>query len=135
MIGVDSNILIRYVTRDDPVWTVPATRFIDEVCSADNQAYINPVVLVETAWVLRRRPDFDRSKLAEFVQGLLDSDSIVLGEKDAVERALESFRKGPAGFADYLILELNVQANATPTYTIDFDATKKDAFRALQKEK
>jgi predicted nucleic-acid-binding protein len=134
MIGIDSNILLRYVTRDDPEWTAAAIRFIDETCSAHNPGFVNPVVLAETIWVLRRRPDCDRGKLAEFVQGLLDSDAIVVGEKNAVERALAAFKDGPAGFADYLIAELNNEAQAIPTYTIDYDATRRDAFRALRKE-
>jgi predicted nucleic-acid-binding protein len=133
MIGVDSNILLRYITKDDPEWTPAAIRFIDETCSAENPAFINPVVLAETIWVLRRRPDFDRNKLAEFVQGLLDSDSMIVGEKNAVERALAAFRTGPAGFADYLIAEINNEARAVPTYTIDYDASRKDAFQALKK--
>ncbi|MGQ0485211.1 MAG: PIN domain-containing protein [Hyphomicrobiales bacterium] len=134
MIGVDSNILLRYVTNDDPVWSPAAIRFIDGTCSADNPAYINPVVLAEAVWVLRRRPDFDRRKLAEFVQGLLDSDSMVVAERDAVERALVAFERGPAGFADYLIAEINTEANAVPTYTIDYNASRGEAFRALRKE-
>ena len=133
MIGIDSNILLRYVVRDDPVWTPAAIRFIDESCSAENPAYINPLVLAETVWVLRRRPDFNREKLAQYVQGLLDSDSMIIGERDAVERALAAFSEGPAGFADYLIVELNTAAKAVPTYTIDYDATRKDAFVALEK--
>lgn len=133
MIGVDSSIILRYVTKDDPAWTPAAIRFIDETCSAENPAFINPVVLAETIWVLRRRPDFDRKKLADFVQGVLDSDSMVIGERNAVERALIAFQKGPAGFVDYLIAEINVEANAIPTYTIDYDASRKDTFRALRK--
>ena len=134
MIGVDTNILVRYVTRDDPVWTAPAIRFIDEVCTPDNPAYINTMVLAETVWVLRRRSDFNRQRLVDFVQGLLDSDSVVLAGRDAVENALTSFAKGPAGFADYLVLELNKQAGAVPTYTIDFDASRGKGFQALKKE-
>lgn len=133
MIGIDTNILIRYVTNDDPVWSEPSIKFIDHTCSTENPGYINIVVLVEAAWILRRRPDFNRGRLADFIQGLLDSDSIVVAERDVVQRALVSFRKGPAGFADYLVLELNVQAEAVPTYTIDFDATRSESFEALRK--
>ena len=81
--------------------------------------------------MLRRTPRYDRARLAEVIEGLLASDSLVLGQSDETVRALTLFRQGPAGFADYLIAELNQSAGAAPTPTIDADAARHPAFLRL----
>ena len=131
MIGLDTNILARYVLDDDPVWSPAATRFLDSELSADKPGYINPITLAELVWALRRREDYDRVRLATLIEYLLTSDSLVVGEADAVARALTRFRAGGAGFADYLIAELNEQAGASPTVTIDCKAGKTFPFTPL----
>lgn len=131
MIGVDTNVLVRYFLSDDPKWSPIATAFIDEVLTAERPGYVNPITLVELVWTLRRLPDFDRPKLAYLIENLLLSDTIVLGEADAVRRALAAFQTGSAGFADYLIAELNEAAGASPTVTIDRKAGKTLPFTPL----
>ena len=131
MIGIDTNVLVRYFLDDDPKWSPIATTFIDEVLTSEHRGYINPITLVELVWTLRRLPDFDRSKLAYLIENLLLSDTIVLGEAAAVGRALAAFKDGNAGFADYLIAELNAAAGAFPTVTIDRKAGKTFPFTPL----
>ncbi len=131
MIGVDTNVLVRYFLGDDPKWSPIATAFIDEALTAERPGYINPITLVELVWTLRRLPDFDRSKLAYLIENLLLSDTIVLGEAGAVGRALAAFKVGSAGFADYLIAELSEAAGAAPTVTIDRKAGKTFPFKPL----
>ena len=134
MIGLDSNVLLRAVLDDDEVWSAPAEAFIGTHCTQERPGYINVLVLAEICWVLRRRPEFNRVNLADFVQGLLDADNIVIAEQDSVTNALSDFRRGGAGFVDYLIAELNARAGATPTYTIDRDAVRSDAFEVIPQE-
>jgi predicted nucleic-acid-binding protein len=131
LIGVDTNILLRYLLDDDPIWSPVVTDFVDNRLTPERQGYVNLITLVELVWTLRRRPDYDRSRLAAVVESLLSSDSIVLAEAHAVERALTSFRTGNAGFADYLIAELNEAAGASPTVTIDRKAGKALPFTPL----
>ena len=131
MIGLDTNILVRYVLDDDPVWSPVVTTFLDNELSVDRPGYINPITLVELVWALRRRADYDRARLAILIEYLLTSDSLVIGEALAVERALTRFKEGGAGFADYLIAELNEQAGASPTITIDRKAGKTFPFTPL----
>jgi predicted nucleic-acid-binding protein len=133
MIGVDSNILLRHILADDPKWTDAAISFFDETCTTENPAYINSIVLAETIWVLRRLPSFGKEKVISFVRGLLDSSSVVLGDKGAVEMALKNYNKHSTEFTDCLIAALNMQAAAVPTYTIDQKATKAAGFSALKK--
>ena len=131
MIGLDTNILARYVLDDDPTWSPIAADFIDNQLTAERPGYINIVTLVELVWLLRRHPGYDRGKLADLIENLLTSDSVVVGEAMAVERALTAFRSGGAGFADYLIAELNLAAGASPTMTIDRKAGKRFPFSSL----
>ena len=134
MIGLDSNVLLRAVLKDDKLWSGPADAFISTNCTIEQPGYINTIVLAEIVWVLRRRPEFDRHKLAEFVEGLLDADNLVIGEEASVIAALEHFRRGKAGFVDYLIAELNQGAGAAPTFTLDGDANLHGAFAPISLE-
>lgn len=134
MIGLDTNLLVRYILDDDPYWSPVVTRFLDDNLSPDRPGYINPVTLAELAWVLRRQSGYDRARFAQVIDGLLSSDSLVLGEADVVARALSSFRAGGAGFADYLIAELNQAAGAVPTVTLDRVAAKTPPFVPLSQE-
>jgi predicted nucleic-acid-binding protein len=131
LIGLDTNILIRYLLGDDPHWSPIVATFIDTELTAARPGYINPITLVELVWTLRRQPGYDRAKLSQLLEDLLTSDSVVIGEAAAVERALAAFRKGGAGFADYLIAELNEAAGASPTVTIDRKAGKTFPFTPL----
>lgn len=131
MIGLDTNVLARYLLDDDPVWSPIATDFIDSRLTPQRPGYVNAITLIELLWILRRRPDYDRARLANLIENLLGSDSLVLGEAVAVERALSAFKAGKAGFADYLIAELNEAAGASPTVTIDRKAGKTLPFTPL----
>lgn len=131
MIGLDTNILVRYLLDDDPHWSPVVARFVDGELTAERPGFINPITLVELVWALRRKPGYDRDKLSLLIENLLNSDSVVLGEAPAVERALNAFRDGSAGFADYLIAELNEQAGASTTVTIGRKAGKAFPFTPL----
>ncbi len=131
MIGLDTNVLARYLLDDDPIWSPIATEFVDSQLSPERPGYINTVTLVELVWTLRRVRKYDRVKLAAVLEGLLASDSLVLGQLDEVVRALASFKQGPAGFSDYLLGELNASAGAAPTVTVDRDASKHTNFTRL----
>jgi predicted nucleic-acid-binding protein len=131
MIGIDSNILLRYLLDDDPVWSARATRFVEEELTVEEPGYVNLVTLAEIIWTLRSSPRFDREKLATVIDGLLSFDKLVVAEADAVSRAVQKFRDGGAGLADFLIAELNAAAGASPTVTIDRKASQNAAFKRL----
>lgn len=131
MIGLDSNVLLRAVLDDDQMWSEPAKAFIAQHCTPETPGYINLLVLAEICWVLRRRTEFGRFELADFVQGLLEADNIVVAEEEAILQALGKFRTGRAGFIDYLIAEINGRSGATPTFTIDRDAARNETFEII----
>jgi predicted nucleic-acid-binding protein len=131
VIGIDSSVLLRYLLDDDPVWSPVATRFIEEELSAEEPGYVNPVVLAETVWSLRRAPGFEKWKLAEVVEDLLAFDKLVIAERDAVANALSRYRAGGAGFADFLIAELNRAAGASATVAVDKATARSLVFKRL----
>lgn len=134
MIGLDTNILARYILNDDPRWSSVVSDFLEHRLSEQQPGYINPITLVELVWTLRRRPGYNRGNLAQVLEGLLSSNSLVIGEAEAVTRALVAFKSGSGGFADYLIAELNSAAGASPTMTLDRRAAKTPFFALLSQE-
>jgi predicted nucleic-acid-binding protein len=131
LIGIDTNVLVRYILDDDPVWSPIADRFFEETITPRAPGYVNPLTLAELVWTLRKHPKYDRGGMARLIEGLLESDRLVIGEADAVADALSSFRTGGAGFADHLIAELNRRAGAEPTVTIDRKARNRRPFQSL----
>jgi predicted nucleic-acid-binding protein len=131
MIGIDTNVLTRFVLDDDPIWSPAAAKFINETLTAENAGYVNILTLAEFAWSLKKQARFDRAGLSTVIETLLESEKIVLGHSDIVELALSRYRNGNADFADYLIAELNSASGASPTVTIDKRAARNETFVQL----
>ncbi len=103
MIGLDTNVLVRYLAQDDPEQAEHATRIIEQDLSERIPGFIGIVVLVETVWVLQRLYRANAAEIRETVQDLLESRSIVLENRDVVARALVAAEAGSCGFADAII--------------------------------
>jgi predicted nucleic-acid-binding protein len=131
MIGLDTNVVLRAVLADDKVWSPRAEKFLTERCTGESPGYINGIVLAEAYWVLRKRPSFDKAKLAAFIHGLIESENFLVADETAVTLALQDYLTGNAGFVDYLIARLNEAAGASPTYTIDKAASRNSIFTPL----
>ena len=117
MIGVDTNVLVRYFARDDESFASAADTFLAERTSAD-PAFISLVVAIETFWVLRNTYRVDSGAIARAMRVLLDSETIVFQAPDVVRRAL---RDSEHNFADAVIAILGVDAGCD--YTVTFDRT------------
>ena len=102
MIGVDTNILVRYLVEDDAVQTETAADFLERRCSPDRPAFVNRVVVAETVWVLERVFRYSRHLIADNLSELLRTASIRVEDVDDVAEALGLYRDG-AGFTDALI--------------------------------
>lgn len=131
MIGIDTNVLARTILNDDPKWSPIAIHFTLHELTADNPGFVNLVTLVELLWTLRKSAQFGRDRQVEVIIGLLAAENIVVERSDLVARALASFKSGGAGFADYLIAELNSAAGADYTVTIDSRAGTRPMFTPL----
>ena len=119
MIGLDTNVLVRYIVRDDARQAERATTLIETACTAETPGFVNLVVLCETAWVLARGYKYDRKIVSDVIRGILTSVELEVEESETVWRALSSYEAGKADFSDFIIGSHNRNRQAAPTYTFD----------------
>jgi len=119
VIGLDTNVLVRYLTQDDPEQAAVATRVIETEVSRDSPGFISLVVLVECVWVLRRLYRADVAEICEIVDGLLGSPTIVVEKRSVVARALAMTRKRAGSFPDALIAATALDAGCDRVLTFD----------------
>jgi predicted nucleic-acid-binding protein len=119
MRAVDTNVLVRLVTRDDPKQTRRADEFVAP------GAWVSHLVLVETTWVRSTVYGLRAGAIATAVEMLLGHEAVSIAEPDVVRAALEHFRRKPAlGFSDCLSLEGARAAGHLPLGTFDRDLGK-----------
>ena len=124
MIGIDTNVLVRYFTLDDPLQGRLAQRFINEQLVSHGAGFISLVVLAELAWVLRSHYKATRLELIQIVEQLLAHDHLEIQETNAVWLALDEYDQSGVDFADALIAALGVQHGCQQTVTFDAKATR-----------
>lgn len=125
MIALDTNVLVRYLTEDDPVQSQIANEVLDNL-SPDEPGWISLVVLAEMVWALRKTYKLNKDRIVRILDDLLVSRDIVIEDIQKVQRALSLHRVCRAGFADCL---LSVSAHAAGCIkVVTFD---KIAARAL----
>ena len=130
MIGIDTNVLLRLFTADNPEQTAAAERLIG-TCGP-NSIHITNIVVAELAWTLLGRAyRLQKSRLIEIVEELLRREELVFENRSAVMMAIRWFESGKADFGDYLIGALNEEAGAIPTYTFDSVASAHVAFSPM----
>jgi predicted nucleic-acid-binding protein len=131
MIGLDTNVLVRYVTLDDPDQARAAVRLVDSL-TADEPGFISLVVLAELAWVLETSYKLNRAALVRVLETLLESKELLLEQKAVVAQALHSFGRGTAGFVDHLIERRARAAGCTHSFTFDQEAAASAGMRLLR---
>lgn len=120
MIALDTNVLIRLLTRDDAAQAALVVRLFDANRDADGALFVSDVVIVEMAWVLRTRYAIDARALAGALQALLDNVTIAWQSRDAVSLAVEWLEAGVAtDFPDCLVVALAHRHGCESTATFD----------------
>ena len=126
MRAVDTNVLVRLVTRDDAEQVAVAEAFIAP------GAWVSHLVLAEAMWVLASVYDLGPSAIVTAVEMLLNHRDLSLQDADVVAAALTHFRKRPElGFSDCLVLEVARKAGHTPLGTFDREMSKLDSTQLL----
>lgn len=118
MIGLDTNVLVRYIAQDDPAQSPQATRLIESLTAAE-PGYVSVVAVVELVWVLLGCYASTRDEVCTVLETLLQTREIVVERADTVWKALRKYKEGKADFADCLI-ERSADA-AGCAYTVSFD--------------
>lgn len=123
MIGIDTNILLRFFLEDDTDQSARAKALLATL-SSKLPGYIPSVILAESVWVLESNYRKPKHEVILFVEGLLGSEQLILEHHEAVEQALSRFKDSNSGFTDCLIERLCNLASCTQTMTFDVNASK-----------
>ena len=123
MIGLDTNVLVRYIMQDDAKQSPKATKFMESL-TAGAPGFVSLISMVELGWVLSFSYGLTRDQLAQALDALLRTKEIVIDRADVVLKALRVFNAGSADFADCLIERTGVAAGCDGTVTFDIGAAK-----------
>ena len=130
MIGVDTNVLVRYFAADDPAQTPVARRFI-ESRGAGETIRVGLVVLAELIWVVRTQYGADRDEVVSIVDELLSDPRFEVQDEAAVAVAANDFETSVADFADLLIAATHTLHGCTATMTFDRAAARIGGMKLL----
>ncbi|MCE6967351.1 PIN domain-containing protein [Cereibacter sphaeroides] len=118
MIGLDTNVLVRFLVQDDPAQGAAAARLLGGL-TRDNPGWICRETAVELVWVLERAYRLGRAEVSAAVEGLLEAEELVVEAADRVGLALSRYRQGGPGFSDQMILIAAGQAGCERLYSFD----------------
>ena len=131
MIGIDTNILVRYITQDDDVQSGIATEFIENYCSNGNKIFVNHLVICELVWVLKKCYKVSKPKTITIIQHILQISQFSIENAQIIWQALTDYKKGSADFSDYVVGRTNILNNCDETITFDKRASKSKGFALL----
>ena len=118
MSGLDTNVLIRFLVRDN-LEQADAARILLEGLTNDNPGFIRREVMIEVVWVLERSYRFSREQIASIVLDLMDTDTLVIKDDNDVAQATIAYLRGGVDFSDLIILAAMNRVGAQPLYTFD----------------
>ena len=124
MIGLDTNILVRYLTQDDPLQSPKATEVIENRLTVERPGFVSLVAMVETVWVLDRACGLAPEEIAAAVERMLQTDVLVVEHEQEVFAAMIALKEGHGSFTDALIAALGARAGCTCTLTFDRKALR-----------
>jgi predicted nucleic-acid-binding protein len=131
MLGVDTNVLIRYLIRDDQSQYEKARRLIDREIAKGMPVLVSLLVLLETEWVLRSRYELAKAEILTALSALLDTADLSFEDEPSVENAVHSWKDSAADFADCLIEARNRRLACRATATFDVKALKLAGFTSV----
>jgi len=131
MIGLDTNILIRYLTQDHPAQSAKATEILERRLTQNNPGFVSVVAMVETVWVLDRAYGLTTQEIATAVERLLQVEALAIENEQEVFTAMVALKRGRGSFADALIAELGARVGCTRTMTFDRKAVRLPGFELV----
>jgi predicted nucleic-acid-binding protein len=131
MIGLDTNVVVRYLTQDDPVQSSKATDLIERGLTEDDPGFVSVVAMAETAWVLERIYGLTAEEMATAIERMLEVDVLVVENEQEVFTAMMAVKEGRGSFADALIGALGARVGCSHTVSFDQKALRLPAFEPL----
>jgi predicted nucleic-acid-binding protein len=124
MIGIDTNVLVRYIAQDDAAQSRRATSFIEKECNEAAPGFVGLVVLVEVVWVSESSYGAAREDVADIVRRILSIKQLVVQDAETAWKALRLFESGKTDFADCLVERSAMAAGCKNVVTFDKQAAK-----------
>ncbi len=123
MIGLDTNVLVRYIMQDEPKQARKANTLIESLAQ-QAPGYVPVVVVLELFWVLTKSYELTRQQVAQAIELLLRAEELMVDRAEHVARALRLYQSSTADFADCLIERIAASAGCERTMTFDVKAAK-----------
>lgn len=117
--GLDANVLVRYLTQDEPAQAARASELIEGTLAKGGNCFLSVIVLCEIVWVLRGAYRLGKKSILLTVERILETSGFLIEDRDSVQEAVEQFRSGRADFTDYLLGARNRAAGCADTVTFD----------------
>ena len=124
MLGIDTNVLVRFLVRDDEAQFEKARKLIKREVAAGRRVFVSQLVLLETEWLLRSRYRLPKTEIIVAISGLLNATDVQFEDEPAIEEALFVWKDNAADFADCLIGARNRRLGCRVTATFDAKASK-----------
>jgi predicted nucleic-acid-binding protein len=128
VLGLDTNVLVRYLVRDDPQQFESARRLIERQSDRNEPVLVSLLVLLETEWVMRSRYALSKPEILSALSALLDVSDLEIEDEPSVEHAIYSWKDSSAGFADCLIGARHRRLGCEATATFDGKALRLPGF-------
>jgi len=132
VIGIDTNVLVRYLTQDDPDQAQVVDDLIAKSIRESVVLHVDDVVLCELVWVLRGAYRFKKSTIATALDKILSTALFSFDDRDLLRQALDAYRDHGGDFADYAIGARNAKSGCDVTVTFDRGLRGSEGFLVLQ---
>ncbi|HEX7681092.1 MAG TPA: type II toxin-antitoxin system VapC family toxin [Thermoanaerobaculia bacterium] len=131
MIGVDTNVLVRYLTQDDMIQARIVDTFLDAAIENGSQLRVDDIVLCEVVWVLRAAYRLGKSAIAEALDRVMNTAIFSFDDREILRGTLADYLEGEGDFSVYLIGRRNARAGCDHTVTFDRQLTGRSSFVLL----
>ena len=131
MIGLDTNVVVRYLTQDDTKQAAVASRLFEQTLSVERPGFVSLITLCEIVWVLADCYGADKARLGDVVEGLLASKQLIVEDAELVWKALRAWEKATADFSDALVGQALAANGCKRIVTFDKAAARLPGFELL----
>lgn len=132
MLGMDTNVLVRYIVQDDPLQSLAASKFIETACKEDNPIFISGIVLCELVWVLEGAYEYPKNNVADVLEKILRTKEFFILQPEVLWNAFHDYKKMNVDFSDSYIAHLNAASECEYTVTFDKKASRLAMFKLLK---
>ena len=132
MIGIDTNILVRYFTQDNLEQAQIVEQLIDSYATSFNSLFVNNIVMCELVWVLERGYKYSKEEVSKVIKQMLSTEEFAFENQELLWLALSQYNQNKLDFSDALIGELNKKFTCSETLTFDRAAIKATNFKLAE---